>query len=131
MNCIPRPHVQSMLFATDSVGMSILLDPALAHSVRRKDNFGGEDDPTGLTICPDTFKKAIHAEVAMTDLIQSQGYDVDVLLTSFHSVNSSASYCDEMGRPDDVLYEGRYFGTSVHPYETVFLKANRNVGIST
>jgi len=27
----------------------------------------------------------------------------------------------------DLLWEGKYFGISVHPFETVFMKANRDV----
>ena len=131
MNCIPRPHVQSMLFATDDIGMSILLDPELATTIKNNDNFGTVDDPVGLSVCFDTLHKAVHSEISITELIRSQGYEVDVMLTSFHGANSSATYCEENNNPEDVLYDGKYFGSTVHPYETVFMKANRGIGDAT
>ncbi|KAK3935501.1 hypothetical protein QBC46DRAFT_397422 [Diplogelasinospora grovesii] len=131
MNCQPRPHVQSMLFATDDVGMSILLDPALATSVHSEDFGGGVNDPVGFTPCFETLLKAVHSEIGITQLIRSQGYEVDVLLTAFHAAKTPASYCEENGNPDDILYDGQYFGTTVHPYETVFIKANRDIGPAT
>lgn len=131
MNCVPRAHVQSMLFATDDIGMSILLNPDLAHSVKQTDHWGTPDDPVGLTICFDTLFKAVHSEIGITELIRSQGYEVDVMLTSFHAAKEPTTYCEENNNPDDVLYDGKYFGTTVHPYETVFMKANRGIGDTT
>ncbi|KAH8904883.1 hypothetical protein BR93DRAFT_945884 [Coniochaeta sp. PMI_546] len=131
MNCIPRPHVQSMLFATDDIGMSILLDPALATSLKNEDGWGTTADPVGFTSCFDTLDKAVHSEIGITELIMSQGYQVDVMLTSFHAAKDFSSYCQENNNPDDVLFDGTYFGTSVHPYETVFMKANRGIAEAT
>ncbi len=120
-----------MLFATDEVGMSILLDPKLATTVHNDDHWGTVDDPVSLSVCFETLFKAIHSEIGITELIRSQGYGVDVMLTSFHGANDPLTYCEENGNPDDVLYDGHYFGTSVHPYETVFIKANRGIDQTT
>lgn len=131
MNCVPRPHVQSMLFATDDIGMSILLDPELARTVHNDDHWGSKEDPVGLSVCFETLFKAVHSEIGITQLIKSQGYEVDVMLTSVHGANDPSTYCEENNNPDDVLYDGRYFGTSVHPYETIFIKANRGIEQNT
>lgn len=120
-----------MLFATDETGMSILLDPKLANSLKNQDAWGTENDPVGLTHCFETLRKAVHSEIGITELIKSQGYEVDVLLTSFHAADDPSTYCEENDNPNDVLFEGHYFGTSVHPYETVFLKANRGISDAT
>ncbi|KAF8862970.1 hypothetical protein BDZ45DRAFT_645212 [Acephala macrosclerotiorum] len=127
VNCKPSPHVQSMLLATDSIGMSILLNPSLAHSIKKPDFFGTVEDPTGFTPCYDTMMHAIHGELGLTDLIQSQGYEVDALLAAYQSHLTPANYCFENKSPEDILYEGRYYGSNVHPYELVFIKANRNI----
>ncbi len=120
-----------MLFATDEVGMSILLNPDLAHTVQQSDLWGGPEDAVGLTICFETLYKAVHSEIGITNLILSQGYGVNALLTSVQAAASPDTYCEENGNPDDVLYDGRYYGTTVHPYETVFMKANRGIGDAT
>lgn len=36
-------------------------------------------------------------------------------------------FCGSKGT-GDVLYDGGYFGINVHPFETIFMKTNRNIG---
>lgn len=127
LNCHPRIHLQSMLLATDDIGMAVLLDPEIALSASVDDFYGTRLDPVGLTPCFTSLKKAVHAEIGITTLIESQGYKVDVVMTAPHSQRSFERFCEAAGRPDDFLYRGRYLGTNVHPYETMFMKANRDI----
>lgn len=62
----------------------------------------------------------------MARLIRSQGYKVDVMLTSVHAYTAK-EYCDKAGPQSDHLIPGNYFGSNVHPYETIFAKANRGI----
>lgn len=58
--CIPNPHVQSMLLATDHIGMKILLDPDLAYSVPLDTPpWGGPELPVGYSICYADYGKAV------------------------------------------------------------------------
>ncbi|KAK7704142.1 hypothetical protein SLS64_008700 [Diaporthe eres] len=127
-NCQPSPHVQSMLWATDDIGMGILLDPALAHSVPQDDHWGTVDDPVGLSFCHETMDAAVHSELGSTRLITSQGYAVDVLMTAYELSAGAGieEYCKN-GQFEDILYDKKYYGTNIHPYETVFIKANRDI----
>lgn len=128
VNCEPSPHVQSMLWATDSVGMGILLDPTLAHSVPQEDHWGKLDDPVGLSFCHETMDAAVHAEIGSTRLITSQGYKVDALMTAYELAAGSdvVKYC-EIGQFEDILYDKKYYGSNIHPYETIFFKSNRDI----
>lgn len=128
VNCQPSPHVQSMLWATDDIGMGILLDPALAHSVPQEDHWGTVDDPVGLSFCHETMDAAVHSELGSTRLITSQGYKVDVLMTAYELSAGAGieEYCKN-GQFEDVLYDKKYYGANIHPYETVFIKANRDI----
>lgn len=126
MNCRPYAHVQSMLLATNSVGMSVLLNPTLATSIHHASVFGSDTDPTGFTPCYASMSQAIHGELGLTELIRSQGYEVDVLMTAFQE-HGPKDYCEKNGHPEDILYEGKYYGSNVHPYELVFIKPNRNI----
>lgn len=36
-------------------------------------------------------------------------------------------FCNSSGA-GDLLFEGAYFGTNVHPFETIFMKTNRGIG---
>ena len=114
------------LFATDDVGMGILLDPTIANSASIDDYWGTKDDPVGFTPCYKTLKLAVHSEVGITKLIRSQGYEVDSFLTAFQAATPT-TYCEENGYPEDILYDRQYYGANIHPYETVFIKANRNI----
>lgn len=128
VNCQPSPHVQSMLWATDDVGMGILLDPALAHSAPQEDHWGTVDDPVGLSFCHETMDAAVHSEIGSTRLITSQGYGVDVLMTAYELSAGAgiAEYCNN-GQFEDILYNKKYYGANIHPYETIFIKANRDI----
>lgn len=126
INCDPQPHVQSMLWGTDDVGMEILLDPNLAYTVGFDDHWGNVEDPVGLSFCHKTMAEAVHTEIGSTRLISSQGYRVDVLMTAYSASSNLEDYC-KSGQFEDVLYGGKYYGSNIHPYETVFIKANRDI----
>lgn len=129
INCEPRPHVQSMVWATDDVGMSVLLGP-----VQTEDDRGTENAAVGLGTCYKTPGEAKHAEFGSTDLIQAQGYKVDVLMAAYGEKEEwdAEEYCEKNGQPEDVLLrDGSYFGTNLHPYETVFFPADRGVADKT
>ncbi|KAM0280999.1 hypothetical protein ACHAQH_003728 [Verticillium albo-atrum] len=127
LNCQPKMHVQSMILATDQIGMYTLLDPALAASASVADQFGTADDPVGLSGCYHDWNAAVHAEVGTTSLITQAGYEVDALMAALHSERSAEEYCKAHPDSGDVLWDKKYFGGNVHPYETVFVKTNRNV----
>lgn len=116
-----------MLLATDDVGMAVLLDPELGLEASVDDFYGSHLDPVGFSACFETLHKAVHAEIGITQLFLSQGFDVDVVMTAPHSQPSFTRFCEEHGKPDDFLYHNRYLGTNVHPYETMFMKANREI----
>lgn len=116
-----------MLLATDDIGLSIMLDPALAYSAPGDDFAGTSADPIGMSPCFETMALAMHAEIGMMALIESQGYRADVLMTAPHTESRLVEFCDAIGYPEDFLYRDHYLGTSVHPYETIFMKANREI----
>lgn len=108
-NCLggSSPHVQSMIFATDSIGLSILLEP---------EAFGE---------CFPTLDAAMGGEVRTTAHLRSKGYEVDVMLSVFQT-EKDYKYV-ECKDPNDFLFEGNYFGFNVHPFETLFVKSHRGV----
>ncbi len=108
--------------------MGILLDPELALTASVDDFRGSSSDPVGLSACYPGHNKAVHGEIGTTALIRSQGYDVDVMMTSFSSEKDVETYCEgQAGELDDILFDNKYFGSNVHPYELVFAKTNRGI----
>jgi hypothetical protein len=47
-------------------------------------------------------------------------------MTAFHKSREYIAECDT-SQNGDLLNDHGYFGSNVHPYETVFLKANRGI----
>ena len=123
-NCWPQFHVQSMIWATDTTGMQLLLDPPAGSG--KKDNYGEANDPVGFAGCYAGWDSAVHAEIGATGVVRSQGHDVDVLMMAFHKSSAFIDECNSTAN-GDVLWNGAYYGSNVHPYETVFIKANRNI----
>lgn len=72
------------------------------------------------------MSQQVHSEIGMATLIRSQGYKVDVMLTSVHAYTPD-EYCEIANWPGDHLQPGQYYGSNVHPYEIIFAKANRGV----
>ncbi|CAG8960505.1 hypothetical protein HYFRA_00008225 [Hymenoscyphus fraxineus] len=132
-NCHPNNHVQSMIWATDRVGMEILLFPTEAQIEATRASLPphNPDEPVppftapGINSCPHQYWDAVAVEVYSTPLIKAAGYDVDVIMTAFHKNDRYQEECFRNVDYKDTLYEGTYFGTTIHPYDTVFAKANR------
>ncbi|KAK6356765.1 hypothetical protein TWF718_001107 [Orbilia javanica] len=106
-NCEPMHgvrHLQSMIFATDSIGIRTLLPV--------------------MSTCFPNWLSAVFGESNSTRAIINAGYTVSAMMTSFASEEDYAEKCSH----GDVLLEGGYFGDNVHPYEMIFQKANRNFG---
>jgi hypothetical protein len=122
-------HLQLHSKATFTVDADILLDPAIANSASIDDYWGTKDDPVGFTQCYETLQLAVHAEVGITELIRAQGYEVNSFMTAFNAATPT-TYCEKNGNPDDILYDKSYFGANIHPYETVFIKANRDIDLT-
>lgn len=115
-----------MIFATDAIGMDVLLDPRRAVT-GVADKYGGPNDPVGLSGCYNDHRAAVHSEIGLTTLMEQAGYKVDAMMAAFHQVKDIDSYCLAMPDVGDVMLNNHYFGSNLHPYDTVFLKTNRNL----
>ncbi|KAK6498381.1 hypothetical protein TWF481_010972 [Arthrobotrys musiformis] len=101
-NCHPSRHIQSMILGTDRTGLLALLPK--------------------INNCFPTLESAVDAEVGSTGAVAEKGYNVTALMTAFSSYSTYSTTCDH----GDILYEGSYYGMTLHPYEAMFQKANRN-----
>lgn len=138
-NCWPSLHIQSMIWATDITGLSILLFPptAIVQSLSENPTYdpltetetGVKLPPhySGINSCFHTWGSAVAAEIGSSALIRAAGYKLDVMMAAYHAAQNYEDICDKTRDGGDVLWDGAYFGTNVHPFETVFMKSNRDV----
>jgi hypothetical protein len=151
-NCWPTFHVQSMIWATDSIGISTLLfppehalqylskNPVRLPPAKNKEHLSFPSPPAGqkyrylpsinqapgINACFHTWDSAVAAEVSSTALIRAAGYKVDVMMAAFHGIGrlKGMENCEENG---DVLFEGGCFGGDISVWETGWWKTNRKV----
>ncbi|EPS39516.1 hypothetical protein H072_6671 [Dactylellina haptotyla CBS 200.50] len=103
VNCIQPHHIQSMIFATDRIGVRILL-PLISR-------------------CFTDILDAVSVEKEATNAIINAGYNATAMMSAFAGSKNFIETCDN----NDLLFDGAYFGTNIHPYEMIFQKANRNI----
>lgn len=125
-----------MIWATDSIGISLLLypHPALISKLSARPSYDpltakisvDAPVPPGINACFHTWGEAVSAEIGVTALVEAAGFKVDVMMMAYHGREKYEEDCDS-SKNGDVLFEKKYFGTNVHPFETGFLKSERGI----
>ncbi|KAI0180414.1 hypothetical protein GGR52DRAFT_569157 [Hypoxylon sp. FL1284] len=112
--CLPKFHIPSMIWATDSIGMSLLLQTSDVDRDANQVAFRGcHGNPTQLA----------RSEVEATAVIEQAGYEVDALMTAFRKSEDHKKDCAK--RPvDDLIWEKQHYDSRIHPYETIFAQAD-------
>jgi hypothetical protein len=108
------PYVQSMLMATDEVGLNI----AIKNGIFSPDIKNMEH-----------MDVVVNKEVEYSKLIFQQGYNINCTMSLLHNFNfQKASLVDLWGiRNYDVNHEHSYIGVSLDPYDVIFIKSNRHI----
>lgn len=125
-NCWPHFHVQADVWATDFVGMELLMHPPAPGPNSTVDDFAERNAPVGLATCYPDLNRAVHAELGATRVMLDAGWKVDLMMSAFHGIANYSSWCDPQ-QHGDLLWQNKYFGMNAHPYETLFVKTNRDI----
>jgi hypothetical protein len=112
------PHVQSMVFATDRVGLELLFLPTQTKpeplfSVR---NLHGYNE---------TIRKL---EIGMSEAMRDAGFNVRAISMSeliMEKISRQDADNGGLGLHGDMQFENLYFGHNLNPLETLFWKTNR------
>jgi hypothetical protein len=142
MNCQYQNHIQSMIWATDRVGIEVLLFPSnetvsnLRTLLAKRPLPEGAPLPElgipGINSCPHLYWDAVAIEVYATSLIKAAGYKASAMMAAYHSTTSEEyeAHCEGNG---DVLVGGGggYYGMNLHPFDTLFAKTNRAIAPET
>lgn len=160
MNCqSPVPHIQSMFWALDRVGLETLLFPSeeLVKKFTSEIPPHETNDPVpemwsaGINSCPHEYWKAVAVEVYSTLLLQAAGFEVDAMMAAYHGFGDALARGEKVdlgGGPVakgtwrtgtgyesickeslDPLLEKQYWGITIHPFDTVFTKTNRGANV--
>ncbi|KAK6344861.1 hypothetical protein TWF718_006813 [Orbilia javanica] len=95
--------LNSMIYATDRFGLNLILPV--------------------ISPCFKDFNSAVQAENRAARAVLNAGYDVEALMTAASTMPDYARHCTH----GSVLRPNAYFGIDLHPYETIFQKANRDI----
>jgi len=119
--------IQSMITATDSIGMNVLLKANPTNMYNRSHDIDTDDvdaaSLVGLSKCYNEKNKAVSAEISLSNLMHKFAFKTYALMAA---AANNPQYQLVTYVPD-VLNENTYFGMNVHPYETLFMKSNRNI----
>ncbi|KAI0840599.1 hypothetical protein F5Y06DRAFT_243814 [Hypoxylon sp. FL0890] len=117
-NCLPKFHIQSMVLATDSIGMGLLLeDPSVLNTHHGNQTIAFEG-------CYRDKKHVVQSEIKATAVIKKAGYKVDALMAAFRKSEDYEGDCAK-NSTEDAFWGETYDDTDIHPYETMFMEANR------
>lgn len=139
-NCWPTPHIASMIWGTDSIGLDLLLHPPpdspshndfLAvfneHYPNMTQLHGPDYVDQGINKCFADRAEAVEAEISAAGIIRHSGYMATSLLTKFQIDTDFLTHCNEHPGTTDPQGNGYYDGMNYHPYETMFIKTNRGI----
>jgi hypothetical protein len=104
------PHVQSMLMATDKIGLSIGLN----------NNIFKQHEPI-----MDKYTIIITKEIDFSTHIINAGYNIACMLHVYKNIDFRDKTKYKVD--GDLLYNQAYFDMSVHPLEMIFFKTNRQI----
>ena len=122
INCVgirPR-HIQSMILATDQVGMNILLgETGNTTDISASNTTSSSYTKIGIDACPTSMDEAINIEVSLTSLIQSHNYTVRAMMAEYWSQKDYELDCTN---GDINAAKGAYEGGDLGVFETLFIK---------
>jgi hypothetical protein len=115
ISCETPVHVQSYFLTTDFLGLSVLLQG------------GSKDgsDPPGVFECHASRQDTIWlTELSISTRIINSGYSIDCLLTKYQTMHFSEKNNYKCTLPGNPYMDKMMDGTSLEPYEVVFIKYN-------
>lgn len=118
INKTPQPHVQSMLMAFDYRGLRLLM---------KENIFFEQDKPIGKR------SLILKHEVGSSQFLLSRGYNIDCVLVAYQGKDwrsKKLNFFPVSPQHYDLWGENRYFGRNIHPFESIFVKTNRDFGKS-
>lgn len=109
----PYSHIQTMAYVLRREVLTQLI----------LDGFYREDRDSTKTLAIEDY------EIHLSQLVLKLGWNLRCLLPEFNSIDYRLSHANPnptstVGDPNEVL---GYFGRSAHPYETIFVKTNRDL----
>lgn len=96
------PHVQSMMFVTDTIGLNIGIKNGI---------FNPKDALTDL------HTVFLLKEIGYSKCILDAGYELDCMT---HSINDGSPI-------NDILSPQAYYGIDINPFEVIFFKTNKQI----
>jgi hypothetical protein len=109
----PYSHVQTMAYALSKKSLQFLIQKKFFDT----------------TLQLNRSDLILRYEIYLSYLIIQNGWDIKCLLPEYNELDYKKSNSDTnvSSRNGEACYEEAYMGRSMHPYEVVFIKANRKI----
>lgn len=129
-----------MLWGTDRIGLDLLLHPPAnspshneflaklnEHYPNLTQSHGPDYVDQGINKCAVDRTEAVEAEISGAGIIKAGGYKATSLLAKAQIDDNFLDNCWNHGGTIDPQGNGYYDGMNYHPFETLFIKTNRNI----
>lgn len=122
-----KPHVQSYFLCFDRIAMEIGIEKGIFSN---KINNIYKDKDLRQFSYKDKFVEDY--EVGFSREIIKKGYNIACMMKAMENIDYQKTTTNNLvfdygSGNHDMTYDGSYFGISIHPYEVVFIKANRGI----
>ena len=114
---INNSHVQSWAFCTDKLTLEFLIEKKIFSNTFEKTHIDAINN----------------REIPMSREIIKNGWNIGSLMLHYHNVDFRFKDKQPLEYNKiflgDVVYNNCYFNSNLHPYEVIFIKANRNINV--
>ena len=113
---LPFPHVQSYFFVTDKECLKFLIEKEIFQEKYDYDNF---DELIA-------FK-----EILMSKVVLENNWNISSIIPEYRELDYRTIKEDinKTSMNNDPLYKKCCFGRTIHPYEAIFIKTNREISV--
>ena len=113
---LPFPHVQSYFFAMNKECLEFLIEKEIFEKKYDYDNFNE------LIACK---------EILMSKIVLENNWNISCIIPGYQGLDYRKIKQDvnKTSNNNDPLYKKCCFGRTIHPYEAIFIKTNREVSV--
>jgi hypothetical protein len=111
INTNPQIHVQSMMMVLDERALALFVHHGIFLSENKH---------------VDKHNLVHDHEIRGTQIVLAANYNIDCMMTSCQRIDWRTKSDIPYDLKHDAWYIGQYYGSTLHPYETIFFKTNRS-----
>jgi len=114
---LPFPHIQTYFFAMDKECLKFLIEKEIFEEKYNYDNFN---------------ELIAFKEIMMSKVVLENNWNISCIIPEYQGINYRTIKEDinRTSANNDPLYKNCCFNRTIHPYEAIFIKMNREISVN-